>query len=152
MAKVAIICVGKIRASFWREAVAHYLQLLAPWRTVSITEIRDKRLGTQGLAQEGEEILAKLAPQDFPIVLDAGGQVKSSPQFAQMLRDCDEKKMKRPAFIIGGPWGLAAAVLDRCPLKISLSAMTWPHELARVLLLEQLYRAENILRGGPYHH
>lgn len=150
MGKCAVICVGKIRADYWRAACGHYLRLLEHWRQVMVIEVRDG--GAGGIAREGEQILSKIPPRDFPIALDASGRAMTSPQFAQLLRQCDEVEMKRPAFIIGGPWGLDESVLKHCSLHLSLSPMIFTHELARVLLLEQIYRAESILRGSPYHH
>lgn len=153
MARGCIICVGKIRAGYWRDACGHYLDLLARWRPISVVEIRDaKEAGITGIKKEGEQILGKITPQDFAIALNAAGKAMTSPQFANFLRECDEVRMKRPSFVIGGPWGLDATVLEKCQARISLSPMTFTHELARVLLLEQIYRAESILRGGPYHH
>lgn len=102
--------------------------------------------------QEGVRILASLKQSDLPIALDAAGAAFTSREFAQFLAACDLSLRKRPAFIIGGPYGLAPEVLAACAQRISLSAMTFPHELARVLLLEQIYRAETILRNFPYHH
>lgn len=155
MAKARIICVGKLKAGYWQEACAHYSKLLRPLRSIEITEIRD---GDARLAQaarngqEGERILAALAPQDWPIVMHETGRLLNSREFAAILRECDEKRLRRPTFILGGPYGLATPVLQRAAMQLSLSPMTWPHELARVLLLEQLYRAETILRNSPYHH
>lgn len=101
---------------------------------------------------EGARILSSLSPTDYPIALHESGKEFTSTQFAELLLDCDERLCKRPAFIIGGPYGLDESVLQASRLKLSLSRMTWTHELARVLLLEQLYRAESILHNTPYHH
>lgn len=101
---------------------------------------------------EGKRILQALEPGDYCIAVDERGKMLPSVQFAHLLRNCEEKILKRPTFIVGGPYGLAADVLARSDIVLALSPMTFPHELARVLLLEQLYRAENILRGTPYHH
>lgn len=153
MGRGCIICVGKIRAHHWRDACDRYLGLLAHWRPITIIEVRDsKESGTTGAKQEWEQISRKITPHDFPIALDDGGKTMTSPQFAQFLRQCDEAHRKRPTFVIGGPWGLDREALTACPVRLSLSPMTFTHELARALLLEQLYRAESILRGTPYHH
>lgn len=153
MKKAAIFCVGKLRTSYWQEACTHYLKLLAPLRQIECIEAKDSALeGEARLKQEAERLLSCLGPQDLAIALDDQGQQLSSRQFAACLRRCDEQVMKRPCFIIGGPYGLADFLLQKCRMRLSLSSMTWPHELARVLLLEQIYRAESILRGSPYHH
>lgn len=150
-----IICIGKIRTPFWKDALAHYQKLLAPFRALEISELRDSS-GDLPIAsrkgQEGSQILASLKNTDFPIALHETGKMLSSPQLARLLTDCDERQMKRPAFIIGGPFGLSAEVLSAARFSLSLSALTFPHELARVLLLEQLFRAESILHNTPYHH
>ena len=101
---------------------------------------------------EGRRILEALAPQDVPLVLDERGLSLTSPQLAALLRQLDQEARGRACFIVGGAWGLDEAVRGRAYRLISLSAMTLPHELARVVLLEQMYRAECILRKVPYHH
>lgn len=102
-------------------------------------------------AQEGERLLEALGREPAAVALDMGGEVLDSPAFAASLRRFDESAL-RPVFVLGGAYGLAPEVLAACRQRFSLSALTWPHELARVLLLEQLYRAECILRHMPYHH
>ncbi|MBD5552738.1 MAG: 23S rRNA (pseudouridine(1915)-N(3))-methyltransferase RlmH [Desulfovibrio sp.] len=155
MKAARIICIGKMKSAYWKEACAAYGRLLRPLRPVEVVELKD---GGPQLApemrksQEAGRLLAALAACDLPVALDQSGRQWTSPAFAQFLRDCDERLLKRPAFIIGGPYGLAPEVVAACRERLSLSAMTWPHELARVLLFEQLYRAESILRGYPYHH
>lgn len=118
-----------------------------------LTEVRDASCQTADRnRQEGNRILDALGSHDLPIALVDTGKALTSPQFARFLLDCDERLLKTPAFIIGGPFGLDQKVLDACKTHISLSAMTWPHELARVLLIEQLYRGESILHNSRYHH
>lgn len=155
MARCRIICVGKLKTGYWQQACEHYLRLLKPVRPVEIVEVRDgdARLAPEARpGQEGGRILAQLAPNDWPIALHETGRMLTSREFAALLGECDMERLKRPAFIIGGPFGLAEDVLRAAGMRLSLSPMTWPHELARVLLTEQLYRAESILRNRPYHH
>lgn len=155
MRSARIICVGRLKTECWKTACAHYLRLLGPIRPVEITEARDGDARLESgvrVRQEGERLLAALKRNDFPIALWEQGQMLTSREFAALLKDCDERKLKCPTFIIGGPFGLAEQVLQAASLKLSLSPMTWPHELARVLLIEQIYRAETILRNGHYHH
>lgn len=145
---------GRLKTPFWRDAAAHYAHRLGRWRRVELVEVRD---GDAALApaarsaQEGERLLAALGSTAGAIALDEGGEALDSPGLAALLRRLDEQAL-RPAFVIGGPFGLSPEVLAASSRRLSLSAMTWPHELARVLLLEQLYRAECILRKVPYHH
>ena len=146
---------GKIRTSFWREAVEHYAQRIRRWRPLDVTEVRD---GDAALPaprrneQEARRLLEALSPQDTAIVLDERGASLTSPQLAALLQKLDQEASGRPCFLIGGPFGLTDEVRGAARRMISLGPMTLPHELARVLLLEQLYRAECIARRIPYHH
>ena len=148
---------GKVKTPFWREAAEHYQRRLGRWRRVELVEVRDGEAALAPLArsaQEGRRLLEALAagtPQRAALALDEGGETLDSSGLAALLRRFDEAAL-RPAFVIGGPFGLSPEVRSACGRSLSLSAMTWPHELARVLLLEQLYRAECILRNIPYHH
>ena len=132
-----LISVGRLKTPFWKDAAAHYLARITRWRRLECTEVRD---GDAALppdrrnSLEGRRILEALAPQDVPLVLDERGLNLTSPQLAALLRQLDQEARGRAYRLI------------------SLSAMTLPHELARVVLLEQLYRAECILRKVPYHH
>lgn len=156
MVKAArIICIGKIRTAYWKDACSHYLKLLRNFRNIEITELRDAQGSLNWMERneiEGARILSSLRESDLSIALSENGKILDSFQFAALLKNCDEHLQKRPTFIIGGPYGLSQAIFFACNEKISLSAMTFPHELARVLLLEQLFRAESILRNTPYHH
>lgn len=155
--RVRLLCVGKVKTPFWREAAAHYTQRLGRWRRVELVEVRDGDAALAPVArsaQEGRRLLEALGPgtpREAVMALDEGGETLDSPGLAALLRRCDEGGL-RPVFVIGGPYGLSPEVRGACSRRLSLSAMTWPHELARVLLLEQLYRAECILRKVPYHH
>lgn len=150
-----LISVGRLKTPFWKDAAAHYLARLTRWRRLECTEVRD---GDAALppdrrnALEGRRILEALTPQDVPLVLDERGLNPTSPRLATLLQQLDHEARGQACFIVGGAWGLDEAVRDRAHRLISLSAMTLPHELARVVLLEQLYRAECILRKVPYHH
>ncbi|WP_300710135.1 23S rRNA (pseudouridine(1915)-N(3))-methyltransferase RlmH [uncultured Desulfovibrio sp.] len=150
-----IVCVGKIKTPFWREAVEHYAQRIRRWRPLDMTEVRD---GDASLPtarrneQEARRLQEALTPQDAAIVLDERGASLTSPQLAALLQKLDQEAAGRPCFIIGGPFGLTDEVRAAARRVISLGPMTLPHELARVLLLEQIYRAECIVRRIPYHH
>lgn len=150
-----LLSVGKLKVPFWKDAAAHYSQRINRWRRLECVEVRD---GDPALPQaqrnelEGHRLLEALGPQDVPLVLDERGITMTSPQLAQLLQKIDNNAMGRACFIIGGAYGLDEAVRQRAWKLVSLSSMTFPHELARVLLLEQLYRAECIIRKVPYHH
>lgn len=155
MRKIKCIWVGKLRKKHWQGAAEEYLKKLG--RTFPITEIilKDAPGHLEGTAKnewEGKKILEKIDSQDFPIALDEHGQCITSVKFSKLLTQWTEDPATSPCFIIGGAYGLSKDVLNRCRYTLSLSPMTFPHELARVLLLEQLYRADSIRRGTPYHH
>ncbi len=155
MKKAVLICVGRLKTSYWQEACEHYLKLLRNWRRIECIETRDSPPALPAEARvekESAQILARLASGYYAIALHDTGRQFSSRQFAELLNQCDTRHIKTPAFIIGGPFGLSQKVLEACHISLSLSPMTWTHELSKVLLLEQLYRAESILRGTPYHH
>ena len=148
-----LLCVGKLKASFWKEAADDYLKRIERMRPLTITEIRDGG-GVPKARREDESarLLSALDASDFAIALDESGQSLSSREFAALLRKIDEEALGRPCFIIGGPFGLAQTLLEKSRRILSLSLLTWPHELARVLLLEQIFRAECLRRNIPYHH
>lgn len=149
-----IICVGKLKASYWKEATEHYLHQLSRWRKIEYIEVRDgdSSQDTQKrILHEGKNIKAALANGDLPCTLDERGRQMNSREFAAFIAQCDMREPRKIAFIIGGPYGLDKAI-SQTGCQIALSAMTWPHELARVLLLEQLFRAESILHNFPYHN
>lgn len=150
-----LLSVGKLKIPFWKDAAAHYSRRINRWRRLECVEVRD---GDPALPQdkrnelEGRRLLEALGPQDVPLVLDERGITLTSPELARLLQELDDRGMGRACFIIGGAYGLDEAVRRRAWKLVRLSSMTFPHELARVLLLEQLYRAECILRKVPYHH
>lgn len=150
-----LICIGKIKTEHWKQACGHYLKHAARWRGIEVVELRDSDASLPEktrIRAEGEKILAMLNEKDLAIALDENGENMSSRAFADFLHLWADQSGKKANFIIGGPFGLSEQVLARCPQKISLSRMTWPHELARALLLEQIFRADCILNNFPYHH
>ncbi len=155
MKQVSLIVVGKLRETFWAQAADHFTSRLS--RTMRVREIIVKD-GNSRLSpadrnvEEGERILAALSPTDIPIALDEHGTLRTSVEFARFLDDQTLDGNRTPCFLVGGAFGLSPAVRAACRHTFSLSPMTFTHEMARVLLLEQLYRADAILRGSPYHH
>lgn len=153
-----LLCVGKLKTVFWKEAANHYLERIDRMRPIAVDEIRDGKAALEPLARANDEsarLCAALESCDYPIALDEGGKIFTSVGFAELLAGIDQKALGRPCFIIGGPYGLGGArdgIRKAARITISLSSLTWPHELARVLLLEQIYRAECIRRKIPYHH
>lgn len=144
-----------MKTLWWKDACNHYERQIRHWRHLENVEIKDAEAGLDArarMAREGERILARLGDEANATALSESGEVLTSRQFAELMRQYDAGAAKKITFIIGGPFGLDERVLAKCPQKLSLSPMTWTHEMARVLLLEQIYRAENILRGTGYHH
>ena len=154
MPQIQIIAVGRLREPHWKDAAAAYAKRLRHSYDLVETVIKD---GDSSLAAadrtaiEGERIVQALQNNGKIICLDEHGAAQTSVAFSRFLRQCFDSA-STPCFIIGGAYGLSQAVKDRADKLLSLSPMTFPHELARVLLFEQLYRADSILRGRPYHH
>ena len=144
MIKIEVVCVGKIKEDFYRAAVDEYLKRLSRFAKVEVREIAEGK----NLAEEGANILR--AAKGKIIALCIEGKKLSSVQLADYVKtlcDCGE----RFTFIIGSSCGLADTVKDAAHLKLSFSDMTFPHQLMRVVLLEQLYRSFMINGGGEYH-
>ncbi len=140
---------------FWKEASAYYLERLVRWRQVTDTVLRDPDTAlspADRIEEEGKRILSALEPRDIAICLDERGRSMNSVEFSRFLERMSTDGTRRPAFIIGGPFGLASSVREKARYLLAFGPQTLPHELARVLLLEQLYRAEAILHRVPYHH
>ena len=151
---LTIVAVGKLRTPHWLEAQADYLERLQRYITVQLVEVRD--IVGKGapdhvaIQEEGESLLKAAAQAHRIIALDEKGKHATSVGFSRYLR----KRLEiygHLAFLIGGPVGLSGEVLERSDEQIALSMMTLPHEVARILLLEQLYRAMTIVSGQSYH-
>ncbi len=154
MKSIRFVWVGRLKTPFWREAATHYWNCLGRyWRLEELcVKDGDSRLPETGrVEREGERILDALRPGSACVALDERGEQYSSRELSSMLSSLLQDTSS-PCFVIGGPFGLADAVLARCSRRLSLSRLTFPHELARVMLLEQLYRATTILKGSGYHH
>lgn len=152
--KIAIAAVGKLRSEHWRAAQQDYLKRLQRYTQVTLIEVRDA-VGRGvpddvAMRREGEALLSAVKAARHTIALTANGKQMGSPQLAKFLRKQIDV-FGSIAFLIGGPVGLSPEVLEACDDQLSLSALTFPHELARVVLLEQLYRAATILGGEKYH-
>jgi 23S rRNA (pseudouridine1915-N3)-methyltransferase len=148
--KLHLVAVGRLKSGPERALMNDYLKRL-PW-PLTETEVEERRPleGPQRQMREGELLLKAVPPAALLVALDAGGVMLSSQAFAEKLAAWQDQG-RDVAFVIGGADGHAPDVLARADFKLSLGAMTWPHALARVLLVEQLYRAHAILAGHPYH-
>ena len=154
----AIVCVGKMKEKYWRDAAAEYEKRLSRFGRLETIELPDLpepvnsslAIEAQIRQREGEAILAKLRPDDIVVALCIEGkQLDSVALSAQLARYADTGR--RVAFVIGGSLGLSPEVVARANMKLSFSPMTFPHQLARVMLLEQVYRACKINAGERYH-
>lgn len=150
-----IIAVGQLKTPHWKQAAAHYMERLRRWRDMRETLVKD---GDAALPipernkWESQRLLAALTPADCLICMDERGKAHTSESFAVFLQNLSENATQVPCFCIGGAFGLDESVRQAARHCICLGPMTLPHELARVVLLEQLYRAEAIVRRVPYHH
>jgi 23S rRNA (pseudouridine1915-N3)-methyltransferase len=152
---IKIVAVGKFRKRFWADAAEHYLKPLSRFARVERVILKDGPAHLpvpERIARESAAVRARLAPQDLAVCLDRHGQPLASSELANHLGGWIEDPQTRPCFIIGGAYGIDEELLSGCHRVLSFGPMTLPHELAQVILLEQLYRAAAILQGLPYHH
>jgi 23S rRNA (pseudouridine1915-N3)-methyltransferase len=150
-----IMWVGDRKARVWEQTAGHYRSLLSHYVDLKESAIKPAASGPSAperIAGEGKRILAGLTPKDVTICLDRGGKMHSSESFSAFLGSLLEDANRTPCFVIGGAFGLAPEVLAQSSHRLALGPMTFPHEMARVVLLEQLYRAMTIYKGFPYHH
>ena len=156
---IRIICVGKIKEKFYKDAVAEYQKRLSRYARLEIEECADEKTPENAspaerariMAREGERILAKIRDRDCVIALAIRGKALTSEQFSEMIGRHLLGGTGTLDFIIGGSLGLSEEVMKRADLSLSFSAFTFPHQLMRVILVEQIYRAFRILSGEPYH-
>jgi 23S rRNA (pseudouridine1915-N3)-methyltransferase len=149
--KFRFIWVGKTRDRNWKALQEEYLKRLSRFVSCEIKEARDGE-GRDRSETEGNRIVELLNPKSFAVLLDVTGSGVSSVELADRIEDWENRGLKEISFIIGGAEGVSAAVAERANDRLSLSFLTFTHEMARVVLLEQLYRAYTIVRGYPYHN
>lgn len=156
---ITLLCVGRLKEKYWQQAYNEYAKRLNRYHRFTLIEVADEKDPEHGsdaavarlLDKEGERLAAHLKDDHYIIALAIDGKSHSSEQFAAMLRDCEARLNTHLTFIIGGSYGLSPEILKRADLKLSFSAMTFPHQLMRVLFTEQLYRAARINSGQSYH-
>jgi len=157
--QIRIIAVGRIKEKFLQEGIAEYEKRLRPYAKVQVIEVPEEKRPASAspsvervaMEKEGERILAVIPEGSFVVALAIQGEDWSSTALAEAISHWEMAGRNQVAFIIGGDLGLSPAVLARSDLKFSLSRMTFTHPMARLLLIEQIYRAFRILRGEPYH-
>ncbi|SCW85549.1 23S rRNA (pseudouridine(1915)-N(3))-methyltransferase RlmH [Mucilaginibacter sp. NFR10] len=155
--KITFLTVGKTEDAYLKEGIDKYVKRLKHYTKLELAEIPElkntKALSTeQQKAKEAELILKKITPLDFVILMDEKGMEFTSSQFAAYINKKEVTTSANLIFIIGGPYGFDTSVYQRANDKISLSRMTFSHQMVRLFFVEQLYRAYTIMKGEPYHH
>lgn len=157
--KITLITVGKIKEKYLRDAIAEYTKRLSKYCKLEIIEVADEKTPDQAgetveeniRAKEGERILKYIRDDMYVITLEIAGKMLSSEEFAEKIETLGIQGKSSISFVIGGSIGLGREVLKRSDFALSFSRMTFPHQLMRVVLLEQVYRAYRIINGEPYH-
>ena len=157
--KIDLITVGKIKETFYRDAIQEYTKRLSKYCKIDIIEVPDEKtpdnasilVEQQIKEKEGNRILGKLSSDSYVIALAIEGKNPDSVELSSMIDSLGIGGVSHIQFIIGGSLGLSPEVLKRADYKLSFSRMTFPHQLMRVILLEQLYRAYRIMHNEPYH-
>ncbi|WP_100486606.1 23S rRNA (pseudouridine(1915)-N(3))-methyltransferase RlmH [Sporolactobacillus pectinivorans] len=156
---IDILTVGKLKEKYFKQGIEEYIKRLQPYARISIVEVADEKapesLSDAEVEQikkiEGERLLKKLSDNTYVIALAILGRQVPSEIFAEKIRELATYGHSNIAFIIGGSNGLSEAVLQRADFQLSFSKFTFPHQLMRLILVEQIYRAFKIIRGEPYH-
>ena len=159
MLSVYLICVGKLKEKFYQEACAEYIKRLSPYCRLTLVELPEEKLPQDpsqaqidaALEKESQAIRTKLPPSTSLVCLCVEGRLRSSEELSALVGTWEHSSAKHLAFVIGGSYGLAERLKGESWVKLSMSPMTFPHHLARVMLLEQIYRAFKIREGSSYH-
>ena len=159
MLSIYLVCVGRLKERFYQDACAEYLKRLSPYCKLTLLELPEERLPqspSQGqidaaLEKEGQAIRSKLPPNTSLVCLCVEGRLRSSEELASLVQTWEHNSAKHLAFVIGGSFGLAESLKAEAWVRLSMSPMTFPHHLARVMVLEQIYRAFKINEGSSYH-
>ena len=156
---ITVICIGKLKERYWTEAIEEYSKRLKSYCSLTITELKEERLTDnpskaqeqEVIRKEGQAILKHIKAGSYVISLEIKGKALSSEELAERIEQLGIEGKSDLVFIIGGSLGLSKEVLDRADFGLSFSRMTFPHQMMRVFLLEQVYRAFKINRNESYH-
>ncbi len=159
MLNVNIICIGKIKEKYWTQAIEEYAKRLSAFCKFRIIELDEEKIKNnpsasdidKTLTAEGKRILSKISKSSYTIGMCIEGKIISSEELSKKTDDIALNGYSTINFIIGGSWGLSDEVKNACQFKLSMSKMTFPHQMARVVLCEQIYRAFEISTNGKYH-
>ena len=156
--KVTLICVGKVKEKFYRDAIKEYEKRLGEYIKLNTIEISDEKVKVENdseivlaMEKEGNNILSKIKDNQYVITLEILGKNLSSEEFASKIDNLMLTGKSDVALVIGGSYGLSDSVKKRSDFALSFSRMTFPHQMMRVVLLEQVYRAYRIITGASYH-
>lgn len=157
--KIKIVTVGKLKEKYLKDGIAEYTKRISRFAKLEMIELADEKTPDKAsesenqkiLETEGARILSKVGERDFVVVLAIEGKTLSSEEFSKQLEQASIKGYSTLTFIIGGSLGLAPVVKNRTNLSISFGRLTLPHQLMRLILVEQIYRAFTIQQGSPYH-
>ncbi len=159
MIRISIICVGRIKEKYWTAAIDEYSKRLSRYCKLEVIEVQDEKTPDdasqaqcdQIKKKEAERILKKIDDGGFVCTLEIAGKRFTSERFADFLESSALRGVSHIQFVIGGSLGLHSSILERSDLAISFSDMTFPHQMMRVILLEQIYRGYKIINNEPYH-
>ena len=153
--KIKIIALGKVNEPYLKEGIDEFLKRIAPYTTIEVSEIKPVEIKDENLIQksldiEADKILDYIKPSSFVITLEIGGKILSSEDFALELNEIINSGVNELVFVIGSSHGLSQKISQRADYKLSLSRMTFLHNFARLILVEQIYRALKIIKGETY--
>ena len=157
--KIKVVTVGKLKEKYLKDGIAEYSKRISRFAKLEMIELTDEKTPDKAsesenqkiLEIEGQRILSKVGDRDFVIVLAIEGKTFSSEEFSKQLEEASIKGFSTLTFIIGGSLGLSSSVKNRANLSVSFGRLTLPHQLMRLVLVEQIYRAFTIQQGSPYH-
>ena len=156
MMKIKIVSVGSIKEKFLKDAISEYLKRLTRFAKIEIIEVDETKIQNkieeQVKKEEGERLLKRIGQDEFVFLLDLKGELISSEVLAQKINDLINKGISPLTFVIGGTLGLSEEVRKRANIKLSISKMTFTHQMCRMIILEQIYRAFKIINNEEYHH
>lgn len=154
-----VVCIGKLKDAYLREGVAEFVKRMRPYGGITITELNESKIGDkpsnadrkQVVAEEGDRLLKAVPKNVYTVLLDVYGKPMSSEELAKTVSKLEVDGVSDMAFIIGGAFGVSDTLRQAVNYKLSFSPMTFTHQMVRLLLVEQIYRASKINRNEPYH-
>ena len=146
-----ILCVGSIKEAYLREGIKEYIKRLSKYGKVTVTEVGECPIEEKSIDVEGESLLKQMAKDSFVVLLDREGRMLSSEGLADLMEEAFLYKTSEITFVIGGSQGLSSEVKQRGNYTLSFSKLTFPHQLMRLVLLEQIYRGVKIIKKEKYH-